>query len=427
MSLDVNSVDRSIFDAARNCLTEYSKAYKRINQFIVACYEGIESLSLSKVASLLFRGILKDKVYGEKETSKRDIDEDKRIYNYSELSIDDLLKEGYSIKYAKNNNTLVTDRSNMLKRIRELEENNVFYIWQFQDINIYIMEREIGSWKMYNELGCVTPKMLKKIVAVSKNMMDTMTKMITKKYSVVNTCNMEKSFGRFFNHMLGKTNPLIISNFNLWDGHQNIHDYLKSLNFSNVGDYQGLEFEDKFFLKLPFSVSKKMENEINKRGGTMRKKKVVNEQMQKNLQEQLVFDITPKHPIVTKRTRVKRNHVININGPFNKPLMPEAQTFDDAKDPFNNPREFVDYYRSCMNLFTHGHIEFNNYSIDCPDAACIMDVLIERNVKDKNFLTSWFRYYFDNNLKGDKAMKIKNTSLRAVKETLDLFEPKYIE
>ena len=154
----------------------------------------------------------------------------------------------------------------------------------------------------------------------------------------------------------------------------------------------------------------------------MRKKKTIIV----SAEEQMSNDLIPKNPIVNKRTRIKREHVVKVSDQQSTPLIPEARTFSEIADPFKDARAFVEYYRACISLFAGCRVKFELYEIDCPEAASIMDILIGQGKTDKNYLTAWFRYFFDNKLKGHKILKSKFTSLKAVRETLVKFDGNYI-
>ena len=97
-------------------------------------------------------------------------------------------------------------------------------------------------------------------------------------------------------------------------------------------------------------------------------------------------------------------------------------------DPFHDALRFVKYYKSYI-LFCHHRSDESDKSIkpkfdllesDLVFAGKILDLLIQKK-KNKSFLKAWIRNYYKTKLKGAKASKIENTSLKTFGKTLDEF------
>jgi len=141
----------------------------------------------------------------------------------------------------------------------------------------------------------------------------------------------------------------------------------------------------------------------------------------KNLSDELI----PLNPNLVKPKR-KRGRAINAKKiKIQTPQTPQALVYEGTVDPFKNAHHFIKFYRSIVERLTENRAKFDDWASDGNMAAQILDLLIENNRSDIIFIRAWIRYYFDNNLKGEKALKIKYTSLRAFKDTFDKFNSTY--
>ncbi len=99
-------------------------------------------------------------------------------------------------------------------------------------------------------------------------------------------------------------------------------------------------------------------------------------------------------------------------------------------DPFLNSTHFLNYYRSVLSYLSSSNeafIRFPSYSEDTPYAAKILDIMAEHSRKNKIFLNSWIKFFYDFKLKGDKSIKIKYTTLHEFMKTFDEYNSKHIE
>jgi hypothetical protein len=409
------NVDMETLHAVGNKLTDVTEKgiYKKVNPYIWEGYYGLPN-SLSKLASIIFSLILKTKLYGDKAKEKS-IDEDRRIYTDITIIISDILNEWDHPKYSKGQDMLA-NISNMNKRIRELDDNNVFYCWRYKNVYMFVMERDFRTWKFYNSSGCLIPKTLKKISVVGNDMISCMIRSIRKVHTEVNKSELESSFGHFINRLIDKMNPLVVTEVIKWDGIQEISEYLAQLNegIKNMEDYKGLILADNIFDNLPLSLSKKLQklhDEVTR--GDMKKTKSI-----KSIED----EITPANPNLVRHHHVKKE---KKSKPSDKV---QAYTYDGDIDPFKNALHFIKYYSALLSQFAQGgRISCASIESDSLYATQILDLLQEKGRSNKVFLNAWVRYFYEYKLKGNKALKTKYTSLKNLKETFEEYNNRYME
>jgi len=410
------SMDVKVFSKINNDLTEYSGDYKRINPHILSGYYGLPK-SFSKLSMILFGFVMKTKMYKEKAFTK-DINEEKRIYNDIPITIEDILKEWNHEKYSSGHD-MMTDVGNMNKRIREIDENNIFYCWKYRSLYMFIMERYLCIWKFYNISGKVLPKTIKKVSVIGNDMILCMTKNVRKIYGDVDKSDIEKSFGTFMNRLIDKTNHLVSTEIIKWDGKQDIFEYLYHLNdaIKNLDDHNGLVVSNDIFNKFPYSISKKIQTKIK-------------EELDMKIHspdKNVKHDLIPSNPnlIRNKRKRKPNTTLIVSEQSSDRPI---AYEYSGTIDPFADARQFVRYYHAFLQQCAGGNIKFDNYASDAVYATKILDLLIENGrSSNKIFLDSWLKYFHDYGLKGQKSHKVKYTSLKTLMETFDIFNGRYLE
>lgn len=409
--------DSETINVIGNKLTESNSCYKRVNPNIWIGYYGLPN-SLSKLAFIVFSLVLKTKFYGEKAKEK-DIDEDRRIYTDISITIEDILNEWDHEKYAKGKD-MSSNISNMNKRIRILDDNNVFYCWRYKSVYMFVMERDFRTWKFYNSRGCCIPKTLKKIVCVGNDMITCMIKSIRKTYNDVDKSDIESSFGYFLNRIIDKMNPLVATEVIKWDGKQDVLEYIVQLSngVKNMEDYKGLLLDDDIFNALPLSLSNKLREEIN--GGVVKTKSKIEDKKLVSLEQEII----PDNPNLVKPQRVKVIKKTSSNVLDNKV---EVYKYDGEVYPFKNAVHFIKYYRAFLSQCSSGKTKFDRYDTDTIYATQILDLLQEKSRSNKVFLNSWIRYFYDYRLKGNKMLKTKYTSLKTFKETFEEYNARHME
>jgi len=414
------SIDIEIFNRVGNKITDLSSGYKRINIYLFAGYCGIIQKALSKMASIVYGLLLKTKFYGDnaQENSKKDIDENKRIYTDIGITMQDILLEWDHEKYSNEHEAAMVI-SNMNKLIREMDENNIFYCWKYKGIYMFIMERDIRIWKCYNSKACLTPKTLKKIACVGLDMVSCMVRDVRRKCGDVDKTSIEKSFGHFINGLIDKMNPLVTMEISKWDGNQDISEYLYYLceSVTKIEDFKGLTFAEDIFDKFPYTISKKLK-EIMSKEESMKTKQIKNDIVESDLEKEII----PENPNLAKPLRRKRMKL--ASAPSEKVV---AYTFSGDINPFENASHFVNYYRAFLQQLNKD-IRFNSYDTDAIYASQVLDLLKDQGrSNNKVFLMSWIRYFHDFKLKGNKFLKIKYTSIKAFKETFNEYVPRFME
>jgi len=405
------NMDENTFHKVRNNLTEYSKNYRSVSPYMMMSYNGLPPY-LAKLAHTLFFYIIKTKMYGKSAASKGK-NEDRRIYTDIEITLDDLLLDFNPNKYSDGKD-IEMDKSNMIKKLKELDKYNIFYCWKYGKKYLFVMEREVGCWKIFNNKGCVAPKTLKKVVNLTNDMITCMVK-FEGSNGTVDKKNIERSFGTFMNKMIRKMNPNISSRLPLWSDDKDIYEYTSdvSLQLNKMGEFEGLGFTEKeietFLTKVPPSVSKKMK----KMHEEMRQ-----DEMKTRKEKELEDELLPKNSNLVKGSVMRVKVEKNIKNTATS--RPTLMRWQGNIDPFSDSLQFMKYYRSILQNKTGGNIVFNSMESDAGVAAQILDLMVERK-RNKDFLDTWIHYFYDNNLKGQKALKPKYTSLRCFKDTFESY------
>ena len=407
-----------MMNKTRNDLTNYDVRYKRVNFDLFAAYNSLPPF-LSKLSHIIFYNIIRTIKHGPAGEAKG-INENKRIYSDIDITIEDILEEFYSIKYG-NGKDISNDRSNVIKRINELLDYNIFYCWKYKEHYMFVLEREFGIWKIYNKYGCIIPRTTKKIAVLASDMIKRMAKFEKKKNERVKIEEIENSFGMFINlEVIERMNPLVAAELPRWDGNGNIYSYLKELLrvLREMHEFKGFNESDDFLRLLPKSISRKLHKKRVKEANDMKTK------MEKEL--------IPKDPNLVKVKKEKSKKESKEEGKEAKKKKaknkdgskPKTYSYKGSVDPFKNSKEFVRYYRSILYHYDNG-VRFENFAVDTHSAGMILDDLGEKEKKDKTFLKSWIRFYKDYNLKGLKIYNSKHTSLKAFKESFDKFNNFY--
>ncbi len=427
--MNIDEISPEIVNRVRNGLTEFRSSFKLVNFQIFSCYRGLPS-RLRCVAEDLFWAIIRNRKNGKDEGTKKG--EANRIYNDAYTPIEVLLMDCNCLRYANGKSKPKNDISNYLKKIRDLDAMNVHYYWNYEGIPMYIMERETGSWKLYNKSGYVIPKTIKKIVALSGYMTKAMARFVAKENKKIDVLGIERSFCKFLSkRMIGKTNPSVSSKINLWDGKQSLSEYILYLKgvLKTMGDFDGLITKQDYDDRLPLSVRTTFEKDLTlAEAEDMKKNKSKEIETQlgeaQNAEKTLAEELTPQKPIIAKKRRGRKPKMVNVevtDTVIRPPAQPEALRFNEEINPLQNAKDFVVYYRQCIMSATGGRVKFENFELDAPIAAQILDKLIIMGKADKIFIRAWIKYFFDQKLKGAKAMKPKYVGMNAFMETLEPF------
>lgn len=406
-------MDANIFNKVRNGLTEYSKNYRSINPYMMMSYNGLPPY-LCKLAHTIFFYIIKTKMYGAGAASKGK-NEDKRIYTDIEITLDDLLLDFNPGKY-DDGKDIEMDKSNIIKKIKEMDDYNVFYCWKYGKKYLFVMEREIGCWKIFYPNGHVVPKTLIKIVRLAGDMINCMVK-LEGSHGKVDKISIEKSFGEFMNKMIQKMDASVCSKITLWSDDKEIEKYTAEVSkqLHGIGEFEGMGFSDErdsfkkesecFLNKIPATISKRMREEIR------------HEDMKSKKEKEMENDLLPKNPnlVSSAALKVKADKPIKNNSVTS---IPKLYRWNGSLNPFANSLQFMKYYRSVLQNKSGGQIVFDTMDSDATMASQILDLMEERR-RDKDFLDTWLQYFYEHNLKGQKAMKPKYTSLRCFKDTFE--------
>lgn len=138
--------------------------------------------------------------------------------------------------------------------------------------------------------------------------------------------------------------------------------------------------------------------------------------------KELELELIPENSNLVRKRNVRSKKQPKIL--TNESAEPVLMRWKGDLDPFADTLQFMKYYRYVLHSKTEGRVAFNSMNSDSVAATRIMDVLAEAK-RDKLFLDSWIRYFYDNNLKGEKALKPKYTSLYAFLKTFEGYNEKF--
>jgi hypothetical protein len=390
----------------RSGLTEHTGCYRLYNPNLASCYNALKPESLSGLAMYMFLEILNTKRYRKDDESQ----ESTRIFSNRMMTANTILRERNPEKYILNGKSTSTDVSNLLKKIKELNDKNIIYTWHFgrPPIIMAIIEREIGVWTYYNPEACVPPKSLKKIVNSTSGMINTMKELCIQDGRTVYENSVERSFGQFLNGIIMKMNPDVINKLNLWNG-GDIWDYIVLLQseIRCCSPYEGLYEDETFMMRLPPSVAKLYEYKLN----GLKDEQENNEndgddEMQSQALTELESQIVPEdgnlvslkkksksQPKMTQSTRAKTENFPSI-------------------DPFANPTSFIKFYHSCVKI-KYPNANLSPIRSETIGASKILDLLTENNLNgNREFLRGWIAFFIDCYLKGRNSEYLKQTCVQ---------------
>ena len=393
-------------------MTEHTKRYKYVNSYVSLLYTNLPT-ALAKLSHLLFTLVIKNVIYSDKGNTKPGED---RIYTNTPMTIYSVLENVKSISYAEGKK-MSNDRSNWEKKLQELYDNNVFYFWKYNGFYIFILEREFASWRMYNKNGYVTPRTMIKIIIRADEIINTMEGFVRKEGSEIDRLAIENSFGVFINKMLDKMNPVI--SLSKWNGEGSIYDYLEEVfePLKSLSVFDGLVESEEFLIRLPPIVREKYKKLIEKWNAMSEKE-----------QRALAEELSPKGDKANlgKKIRKKRQKKIVTPEGNSVPKTPVKKKYDKKIEPFEDSKQFVKYYKAFLQQYSGTtSICFDDFESDAGVAAEILDLLAIHGRKNKEFLDTWLKYFFDHDLKGLKMYKAEHTAMRTFRYSFEKFKDAY--
>lgn len=415
-------------------------SYKQRNLCYDECLTEIKPLKLMHLAQKIFYLIIKTKLY--KDTSKKlkrgpkaklklklkyineEIREDIRIYN------DDILSEAELIEFIFNIQNSTTNWSNLLKRINQLDANNIFYLWSYNKHYMFVLERDFGIWGVFNDKACVVPHTIAKIAAVCDDMISCMRYQMYDSYGEEKERDVQNSFGKFMNHMIGKMNPEVASMFPKWDSSVKFKDYMaRVLKLAKtMQPYKGLEEADDFYDKIPmdtrrYLIGGRARIGMYNRGKTMNKNeepimKKALDKIKVELEEELVPSNSNLVEEAKKRTR-KPKVIDDSEG-----LPPVIDGYSVERDVLKNASTLVRHYHAKMREASDGDIILCSIAADSSAAGPVIDSIKEVGLNETGrmiFFNGWIEYYVRNVLKNRKLKDTNKTSIGALHGTFDKY------
>lgn len=409
----------------RNSLTEYTTNYRLISPYILDCYAGLTPPSLTKISIILFSFLLNTKRYCKPESRMFSKEEDSRIYTNIAIKPGELLKRFNPTKMY-NSEEIETDTGNLMRKVNELDDLNIFYIWRcgYPYVYMFVMERDIGLWKNYNSLGCVTPKTLKKIISLYGGMLKSMDLMLRSQNQVQDLKEISDSFGKFLNHLIEKMNADVSKKLKLWDSssYKELSEYISYLYeaLRSLDPYEGLSEDSEFLLKLPYHVGEKLQIKP-------RQKKVFNNSLANEIVSngENIIQIKNKVEKIEKVEKKQKNDVL-----INPESVKAEEIVHNVLNPFKNCNDFMKFYKKIL-LMNDSSIKFFEMSAADSErklAQEILDMLIKRNRSGNvEFLKAWVQYYQRNYLKAEDASNVYKTSLKAFRDTFEKYDGIYAD
>jgi hypothetical protein len=345
-------------------------------------------------------------MYHKPDSKFYDKDEDRRIYTSIQITPITLLQNCHPTKYRLDVKDAQKDVGNIVKRLNELDEANIFYIWKcgFPKNYMFVLERDIGLWRFYNPKAYVTPKTIKKIILSAKGMCNTMHKILEESGDKSTIHDVRNSFCEFVGRLVEKMDPEVHKDLEKWGAGRGYKEYLISLNnkINELTPYQGLIEDESFYDRLPLEVKNKLDP---KPTTTVSK------------HPELESELAPKEENIVKKAPEKKSRVPVQNGEA------KFETFKD-NEPLKNSTSFFQYYRSIVKT-QNNEAEFHEYKVELNHAALILDKLKEAN-QDEAFLRSWILYFVELKLKGNNAKNKDRTSLKSLFDTYTEYNGKYV-
>ena len=389
----------------RNNLTEHQKNYKLCNLNLMSCYAGLYPATLTKLSLVIFNQILSNKMYYKQDSKFFDKEEDRRIYTNTSVTPVLLLQNCHPIKYRFEEKDANSDVGNITKRINELDDANVFYVWKcgYPKNYMFIMERDIGLWKTYNPSAYVTPKTIRKILLSTNGMRKSMYKILQENGDKMTIHDVSKSFCEFIDRMITKMHPDVQVQLERWNETRGYKDYLTQVNekVKTLDPYQGLEEDVDFQKRLPLEVQLKLNPKQEKK---------------KDLKG-LEADLAPQDENLVKVKSSSRKRIPTTEAEA------KLETFKSL-DGLKNATSLFQYYRAIIKS-KNNDAQFHEYSVELNTSAQILDKLKESN-HDEDFLKSWILYFAEIKLKGNNALNKDKTSLSELFKTYSDYNGKYI-
>jgi hypothetical protein len=387
-----------------NRLTDTDNRGHYNNPYLRASYIPLPN-SMCKTCDYLITELL-DPVRYERGGVKEGYD---YISTTKPLTIDDILLNTKSLTYHKKGNRVATDRKNFKPLLKDLHAYNIFYMWECSKFLIFIMERDIRCWKIYNDLGCVTPKTLIKIIERADGIIDDMVRFHVKARTTIKIDRIESSFGVFINTMVDKMYHLVSAGLPKWDKKRNINEYLEELSeeLEKLRSYDGLDESRDYIDKLPPFVR----GEILKiKGGN-------------GMNSDLEKEVVPVGKAAsTAKPRRKKRQKKEEKKKGSTPSVPQQERFNESINPFEDGDSFTKYYRASLaNILGTTNIRFDTIECDRAMGLEIIDLLRTHNRQDKSFVNAWIKNFVEVKLKGEKCLKSKYTSMRAFRNTFERY------
>jgi hypothetical protein len=404
-------------------LTEHSIKFMQISPVMYRAYVPLRE-PIRVLAQLCFVEILDGKRNPSKNTPKENrTNEEKRIFTKKALTVEHLLGELYPFKYIDGKDCK-NDVGNLRKRIKEMHDNNVMYCWKYWGVYVFVMERNISSWKYYNEKGVVTPRVIIKILDLSQEMMNSMSY----RYKVENGCiinqyKMENSFCEFLNDMVSKMHPSVAEKLPLWQGNTNVYLYIEHLKskLKELDLDSGIEEAGDFLFRLPPSVRTQL---LDERG--IEEEEIMNAKSSLDMEKDFVPVDGGKMGSKKKRAKgtTKRKKGVSVDP--SKSIKPKMQAYEEeSKDPFESAPNFILFFQKSIRLFKDSCI-LPSVKSETSDGGVALDIVIEGGRKgDRDFLFAWAKWYCDYRLKGNKANNVEHTSIKKFGKTFSEFNSTY--
>jgi hypothetical protein len=389
----------------RSKLTEHENNFRPCNLNLMNCYAGLYPATLTKLSMVIFNKLLSNKKYLPKTSQYYDEKEAKRIFTNIAISPVDLLKDCHPLKYRIGGQDANKDSGNLVKRLKELDENNIFYIWRFGRPSNYmfVLERDIGLWKFYNKSAYVTPKTIKKIVMSTKGMCDSMYSIASGRGDSVDVREVRESFCSFVDRIVNKSSKDVKDKLPKWESYSDCKEYLTTLNkaINNLGVYEGLNEDESFYESLPSSVVEKIKP--NKK-----------QPRAKNMISEIGDDGNIVSVVSEKRKRKRRPK---------KGELAKVEKFKRS-NPLKDSSSLVRYYRSILKDLS-GDVKFGRFENDVQFAASILDQMKNDNY-DETFFFSFAKFFFETKLKGNNITDYRRTSMENIKNIYSYYKERYI-
>jgi hypothetical protein len=378
-------------------LTNHDNRWKRCNTAILDGYAALHPQSLPKLCIIIFNMIIEDN-----EPDPSSVKAGGKIYSTIPVYLENLLERCYPVKYGVEKKDMKSDFYNLSRRLQELHDNNIFYIWKLGKpyIHMFFMERNISLWKYFNPSAVIIPKTIKKILKDPDNVVATMKQLLNSNEPLTDMST-EQIYDSFLNDFIS---PLLekygfsqmIDKNNVETSSRDIILRIKERVYK-MDDYHEATYDPSFLLRLPKHLSKYI--------SSTSLSKTYNEIIPSN------GNMVPVEDSLETRKRDNKKQ---------KDAPPPKRKAFESMDLFSNCLHFIKFYRLMVTKNIPDAVFYPSQT-ERKHATDAMDSMIINKCDNVDSLIRWINYYSSFLLQKNKYKNKEYTSIKAFNKTFKEF------